>query len=156
MDNQMILFEVKEQFQGVVYEEILEEAVVAALQAASPAETNSLTVLVIGNEQMRSLNRQYRGIDSPTDVLSFTAGYTDPDTGEHYLGDVLISYPMAEQQAQTRGHAVEGEIQLLVAHGVLHLLGHDHATEDEQSRMWSLQAKILAKLGLDIEMGGDE
>ncbi len=147
----MIHIEIEEQFQEQVDETLLEQAVRITLADVGEEEPLGLAVLVVGDEQIRAMNRQYRDVDAPTDVLAFPAGDVDPGTGERYLGDVLIAYPRAESQAQARGHAAREELQLLVVHGVLHLLGHDHATPNEKSRMWERQSEILAKLDLDIE-----
>jgi probable rRNA maturation factor len=87
-------------------------------------------------------------VDAPTDVLSFPASESDPETGTPYLGDILISIPRATIQAQVAGHAVEEEVQLLVVHGTLHLLGHDHAEAEEKARMWKAQAEVMSRLGL--------
>src|ERR687892_74662 len=65
-----------------------------------------------------------------------------------YIGDILISIPRAQAQANAAGHPLESEVQLLVVHGVLHLLGHDHAEAEEKARMWKAQAEILERLGL--------
>jgi probable rRNA maturation factor len=72
----------------------------------------------------------------------------DPETSVPYLGDVVISVPRAAAQAREAGHSLEAEAQLLVIHGVLHLLGHDHAEAQEKDRMWAAQAEILERLGL--------
>jgi probable rRNA maturation factor len=105
-----------------------------------------LTIVITGNAQLRSLNRTFRDVDAPTDVLSFaTDERLRPDAV--YLGDVIISYPQARAQAKVGGHAVQAELQLLVVHGVLHLLGHDHYTEAEKNVMWKAQAAVLKKLG---------
>lgn len=86
-------------------------------------------------------------------MLSFPASETDPETGARYIGDILISMPRAQTQADAAGHPVESEVQLLVVHGVLHLLGHDHADPNEKTRMWNAQAEILDTLGLgDIQI----
>jgi probable rRNA maturation factor len=100
------------------------------------------------NRRLRRLNRDYLGIDAPTDVLSFPASESDPDTGARYLGDILISIPYARQNARQAGNSLEAEVQLLVVHGVLHLLGHDHAKPREKARMWQAQREILEALGL--------
>lgn len=115
-----------------------------ALQAAA----GDLTVVLSDDAQVRELNREYLGIDASTDVLSFPAAETDPETGEAYLGDVIISVPQAEVQARAAGHPLESEVQLLVVHGVLHLLGHDHAEPDAKASMWAAQAGVLKRLGL--------
>jgi probable rRNA maturation factor len=109
-------------------------------------------VVITGETEIRQLNRQYRGLDVPTDVLSFQAGYLDPEDGSTYLGDVIISAPQAQAQAETRGHALSDEIQLLVVHGALHLLGHDHTDPDEKARMWAAQVAILAQLGVSAQV----
>ena len=124
-----------------------ERAAQAALDLHAALDAD-LTLVLTGDERLQALNREYLGRDRPTDVLSFPAGETDPETGRRYLGDVLISVPRAVEQAAARGHALESELQLLVVHGVLHLLGHDHAQADEKARMWAVQAEILQGLGL--------
>jgi probable rRNA maturation factor len=108
-----------------------------------------LTIVITGDAQLRSLNRAFREVDAPTDVLSFATDVQPrPDT--LYLGDVVISFPRAREQAKTGGHPVEAELQLLVVHGVLHLLGHDHYTEAEKNVMWKAQAAVLKKIGAAI------
>lgn len=127
---------------------LLERAAKAALEHQSaPAESN-LTIVLTDDKRIRELNRDYLGNDAPTDVLSFPASETDPETGAPYLGDILISLPYAAKSAALAGHPLEAEVQLLVVHGVLHLLGHDHAKAREKARMWKAQAEILAALGL--------
>ncbi len=116
-------------------------------RGAVPAEAD-ITIVLTDDAQLHELNREYLGVDAPTDVLSFPADESDPETGVTYLGDILISIPRATQQAQAAGHPVEAEVQLLVVHGVLHLLGHDHAEAEEKTRMWAEQAKVLERLGL--------
>lgn len=123
-------------------------------QQAGPGA--ALTLVITGDEQVRALNRQYRGVDAPTDVLAFAARETTGDDFANapgalaYLGDVIISYPRAEAHAQAAGHPVQAELQLLVVHGVLHLLGHDHARAAQRRAMWAAQADILQLLGLPI------
>ena len=107
-----------------------------------------LTIVLTDDAQLHKLNQEYLGIDAPTDVLSFPASETDPETARRYLGDILISVPRAEEQARAAGHVLEAEVQLLVVHGTLHLLGYDHAEVDEKARMWKAQAEILDGLGL--------
>jgi probable rRNA maturation factor len=107
-----------------------------------------LSIVLTDDAHIRALNRDFLGHDSPTDVLSFPAGETDPETGVPYLGDVVISVPRASAQARDAGHELEAEVQLLVVHGVLHLLGHDHRKAGEKDRMWAVQAEILERLGL--------
>jgi probable rRNA maturation factor len=132
---------------------LLERAARAAVTHQKRSLDADLSVVLTNDARLRQLNRDHLGIDAPTDVLSFPASEsdgseTDPETGSPYLGDVLISIPRAKAQAKVAGHALESEVQLLVVHGVLHLLGHDHAKPKEKAKMWKAQAEILAGLGL--------
>jgi len=125
----------------------MEKAARCTLARAGPSDPADMTVVLTGDEQLHELNLQYLGIDAPTDVLSFPAGDTDPDTGSLYLGDVVISFPRASVQAHAAKKPVETELQLLVVHGVLHLLGYDHEQPDERKRMQAKEKEILKKLG---------
>lgn len=127
----------------------LRQAAQATLDQQRLKRHVELTIVITGNAQIRSLNRVFRDVDAPTDVLSFaTDEQPRPDTV--YLGDVIISYPKAREQAKHGGHSLAAELQLLVVHGVLHLLGHDHYTETEKNVMWKAQAAVLKKLGAAI------
>lgn len=126
--------------------EILERAALAVL--AHQSIDGDLTIVLTDDGQLRELNRDYLDIDAPTDVLSFPASETDPETARRYLGDILISVQRAEEQARAAGHPLEAEAQLLTVHGTLHLLGFDHARVAEKNRMWKAQAEVLARLGL--------
>ena len=134
-------------------EQLLERAAQAALAHESESLDSDLSIVLTDEARLQELNRDYLEIDAPTDVLSFPASETDgsqidPDTGARYFGDILISMPRAQSQAQAAGHALESEVQLLVVHGVLHLLGHDHGEPEQKARMWKAQAEILESLGL--------
>jgi len=87
---------------------------------------------------MRRLNRTFRAIDRPTDVLSFPSG----ESG--FLGDLAIDVPYAARQARARGHALDREVKVLLAHGVLHLLGHDHETDGGE--MFRLQRRLVRRV----------
>lgn len=142
----MIHIEVKPSLPSVPDLDALERAALATL--AHQGADGDLSILLTDDAQLRKLNREYLGVDAPTDVLSFPAGETDPETGRRYLGDMLISIPRAIDQACAAGHTPEAEAQLLTVHGVLHLLGHDHAEAGEKARMWQAQAEVLTRLGL--------
>jgi probable rRNA maturation factor len=131
-----------------VSKELLEHAARSALEHQGESLDSELTIVLTDDARLKELNRDYLGINAPTDVLSFSASETDPETGTHYIGDILISIPRAEAQAKAAGHPPESEVQLLVVHGVLHLLGHDHANSEEKAHMWKAQAEILERLGL--------
>jgi probable rRNA maturation factor len=127
--------------------DLLENAAQAVLDL-SGAPAGDLTIALVNDARIQRLNRDFLGQDAPTDVLSFPADQADPETGQRYLGDVIISFARAAEQARERGHTVEAEIQLLVVHGVLHLLGHDHAETGEKQRMWAAQTEVLDRLGI--------
>lgn len=116
-------------------------------EVPSPA---SLSIVLTDDSSIRELNRNYRGVDSATDVLSFPAGDPMPGMEELplYLGDIMISVPYARRQAEQQSHTPSEEVQLLAIHGVLHLLGYDHLLPDEKVAMWQSQEEILASLGL--------
>jgi len=107
-----------------------------------------LAIVLADRERMRDLNRAYAGQDSPTDVLSFADGSLDPQSGQPYLGDVVICLPVALEQAAAAGNSPESELALLAVHGVLHLLGHDHGQAAERVKMWEAQQRVLSGLGL--------
>jgi probable rRNA maturation factor len=127
---------------------LLERAARFTLELQPDSADADITIVLTDDSQLHELNREFLGVDAPTDVLSFPSSESDPETGATYLGDILISIPRAAQQAQTGGHPLEAEVQLLVVHGVLHLLGHDHAEAEEKALMWNEQAKVLERLGL--------
>ena len=143
----MIFIEIFAEYKEYVSAPILERAAHTTLHHQS--SEGDLTIVITTNDEIRALNHQHRGFDAVTDVLSFEAGYADPETGRIYLGDVVIAYPQAETQAAKNNHPLAAELQLLVVHGVLHLLGHDHANLEEKSTMWQVQGEILSQLGLD-------
>jgi probable rRNA maturation factor len=126
----------------------------ACLRAAGRGK-GTLSVLLCGDGRMRTLNRVWRKQDRPTDVLSFPSGETGPSA---FAGDVAIDVPYAKRQARKLGHSLEREVQVLLAHGVLHLLGHDHETDD--GAMFALQRTLVRKVfgpgpdGLPPPVGG--
>lgn len=144
-----VTVQIDEEFAGEVPAKLLREAARAALKHQG-AGAGSLTIALSNDETLQTLNKQYLGHDYATDVLSFPSESDDPDAEGRYFGDIAVSFPRAFAQAQTGGHAVEAELQLLVVHGVLHLLGHDHAEPDEKARMWQAQAEILTELAAGI------
>jgi probable rRNA maturation factor len=129
-------------------EDLLERAARAALEHESQSPEAELSIILTNDARLHELNLNYLGVDAPTDVLSFPSLETDPETGAQYIGDILISIPRARAQAEAAGHPLEAEVQLLAVHGVLHLLGHDHAEPEEKVRMWNAQAEVLNRLGL--------
>lgn len=114
-----------------------------------------LSLIIIDDEDMRQLNLEYRDRDASTDVLSFPFGFNDleeevafPEVGDCVpLGDIVISHERASQQAASIGHSIVDEVQRLLVHGILHLFGYDHETnEEEADRMRELEDRLLALL----------
>jgi len=102
-----------------------------------------LSVLLVGDPAIRVLNRQHRGQDRPTDVLSFPLGDTPGDGAPRLLGDVVISLPTATRQAKSRKRALFPEARFLLAHGLLHLLGYDHVTKAQKRRMDAAARRLV-------------
>ncbi|MFO7681564.1 MAG: rRNA maturation RNase YbeY [Chloroflexota bacterium] len=126
----------------------IQTAVQTTLQQAQ-VEQASLSVLLTDDAEIQAMNRDYRGEDRPTDVLSFPAGdeMTPPELAG-YLGDIAISVETAVEQAEKSGHDMLDELQLLAVHGTLHLLGYDHLEPEEKEEMWAAQTAVLAQLNL--------
>ncbi len=112
-------------------------------------------VIVIGNEEIHKLNREYRGIDRTTDVLTFALedDATFVKTDIRILGDIYISIDKAKEQAQEYGHSLLRELCFLTIHGILHLLGYDHMTLSDEKVMFELQERILDVYG--VKRGND-
>jgi probable rRNA maturation factor len=130
----------------------LRRAAAAVLRAQGVLAGSSLTLVIADDETVRRLNARFRGVDAPTEVLSFPA---DPPTAPEaqpypYLGDVIIAYPRATAEASRAGHSLEAELLLLTVHGTLHLLGFDHSTDAARARMWAAQAAALEAIGAPI------
>ncbi len=148
--------QVEEAFGGQVRPRQIRTAARAALDHQGTPAPAELTVRITGDGELRRLNRDFLGHDRATDVLSFPAeksagrGKKKPAAEPGYLGDIAIAFPRAHAQAEAGGHSVDAEIQLLTVHGVLHLLGHDHATPKEKKAMWAAQAEILSAIGSPI------
>ena len=127
---------------------VAQDAAAAAIAAAGHCpQEHSLTVVITGDAEMARLNEQFRGAEGPTDVLAFAFGSALVQGQEEaYLGDVIVSLERAVEQAQDVGHSLERELALLVAHGVLHLLGFDHAEAEDEREMWSLQDRVAQEV----------
>jgi probable rRNA maturation factor len=155
MSRPIIEIHVDEAFRHDVRPRTLRRAAELAIMRARVSGPSRATVTVTDDDTLRELNRVHRGEDSVTDVLSFGAsarardGVVEQDDfpvgadEEPGLGDVIISFPQARRQAEAAPHEVERELALLTAHGILHLLGYDHATEAEEKAMFATQAAVL-------------
>lgn len=129
-------------------------AVVARALAVEGQPDGELALVITGAAQVQELNRTYRGLDEPTDVLSFAAReslageenmpFVSAPEAARYLGDIVIAFPVAAANAAAQGRATRDELALLAVHGTLHLLGYDHGSAAEEEVMWAHQALILS------------
>jgi probable rRNA maturation factor len=111
-------------------------------------ESVGYTVSFVSQPEIKKLNKQFRGIDRVTDVLSFPDGDTDPETKKKFLGDILICRAVAKRQAELYGQTLTREVAFLQIHGLLHLFGFDHQTESEEQIMREKQRAILNELAI--------
>ena len=145
------------------YEKIIEAVTEKALEYEQCPYEAQVFVMLVDDETIHEINREHRGIDRPTDVLSFPmtefrepAGFDqleeepdsfDPTTGELMLGDIVISMDKVKEQAENYGHSLSRELAFLTAHSMLHLMGYDHMEEKERLLMEERQEEILAQCG---------
>jgi probable rRNA maturation factor len=153
-------------YRSRVQPETLRQAAEATLQQQGLEEPCELVVVVTTDETLHELNRRHRRVDAPTDVLAFPCqtkeegafvfvdapGFRDDGVSPHYLGDVIISFPRAQAQAIEAENELRAELQLLVVHGVLHLLGHDDQREPDRTRMWQAQQAVLADMDVEVHL----
>ena len=167
MPNRRIDFTIQEGLPSPLPEDLLRRATLAALDVAFPDRDCQLTLALCDDDTIRALNANYRGVDKITDVLAFSTSHPGPWQGDDDfkptpdeshpafptppneppdLGDVVVCFPQALRQATDARRSVQRETALLVIHGVLHLLGHDHYEKHEKALMWSLQNHALTTL----------
>ncbi|MBR0144834.1 MAG: rRNA maturation RNase YbeY [Clostridia bacterium] len=164
MKKNRITVEKNDQQPLLSFPRVIRKAANAALAAAGADLPCAVDVSLVGEEEIRRINRENREIDKVTDVLSFpqlelTPGKPLSEAVDPYdliggrvlLGDVVLCYPVALKQAVEYGHAYQRELAFLTVHSVLHLLGYDHETPEEESVMFSLTEEILTSLGLGRE-----
>lgn len=147
------------------WEELLRQVVMGAMDFEPCPYEAELNILLTDNEEIHRINREYRGIDRATDVLSFpmieyiTPGNFDhceeegqdcfnPETGELLLGDIVISVDKVLEQAKAYGHSTRRELAFLTAHSMFHLFGYDHMEEEERQVMEERQRRLLEELGI--------
>jgi probable rRNA maturation factor len=144
---------VGEEFRGLIDESWAGGIAQTVLKAEGIASPYEVSLVFTNFETVRKLNRDYRGVDTPTDVLAFYMlpqkeaddSFTLPPDGVTRLGEVIISYPQAVEQAKEQGHSTERELALLIIHGMLHLLGYDHEEPEEEAEMRTREKELLEK-----------
>jgi probable rRNA maturation factor len=144
---------VEEEFRGVVDEGWVRRIAQQILKAEGVVPPYEVSIVFADSETVQKLNRDYRGVDEPTDVLAFymlhqkeaDSSFALPPDGVTRLGEVIISYPQAVEQAKEQGHSPEKELALLIIHGILHLLGYDHEEPEEEAEMRTREKELLEK-----------
>jgi len=149
--SEEIEISVEEEFREVIDEGWARRIVETVLEAEGVAHSYEVSLVFTDSETVKQLNRDYRGMDEPTDVLAFYMlpqkevddSFALPPDGETRLGEVIISYPQAVKQSKERGHSPEKELTLLIIHGILHLLGYDHEEPEEESKMRERERELV-------------
>ena len=145
-----------EAFVNADYEKVIERVCQEAAIVYGLGANAEISILLCHNEYIHQLNKQYRQIDRPTDVLSFALNESEEPAVDggldvNVLGDLIISVERAEEQAADYGHSVRREMAFLTVHGMLHLLGYDHMEEEERAEMEAEQRFVMEKLGIPRE-----
>ena len=151
--NEQIDIHAEGEFRALVDKGWVRKIVRQVLKAEEVASPYDLSLVFTDAGRVRQLNRDYRGVDEPTDVLAFymlpqkgfDSSFALPPDGVTHLGEVIISCPQALVQAKEQGHSLQRELALLVIHGVLHLLGYDHEESREGKRMREREKELLEK-----------
>ena len=136
---------------------LIRRSVIAALEYEGYENDCEISITLTDNKGIHAINKQFRNIDAPTDVLSFPlVEYEEteepPVDEENMLGDIIISLERAEEQANEFGHSFEREVSFLTVHSMLHLLGYDHVnSEEEDMEMRRRQSEIMKNLGLEVK-----
>ncbi|MCS6938774.1 MAG: rRNA maturation RNase YbeY [Roseiflexaceae bacterium] len=159
MDDTEILVDVQvvPQYAGSVDVALVERAVEQTLRAEQVAGPVEISILITDDAELQRLNQTYRGVDAPTDVLSFaeaddSSSFVRPPDAPRYLGDIAVSWDRVVAQAVEYGHSRERELAFLVVHGILHLLGYDHERGPvDEASMRAREEAILGALGLSRE-----
>jgi len=128
--------------------DLVRGAVLETLKHQSLGFDGEVSVLIVEDEEMAELNRQYRGKEGTTDVLSFPLHDGDFDDEYICLGDIIININATKRQAEEYGHSISRELAFLTVHSALHLLGYTHDDEAQESRMFAVQEEILVEMGL--------
>lgn len=141
--------------------DLIEQVIISAAKELKLEDNFEVSITIVDNNRIHEINKEYRSIDRPTDVISFAIEDNDDEFEIFFdelddaivlprlLGDIFISMDKAEEQAEEFDHSIEREIGFLTVHGFLHLNGYDHQTEEEEKEMFALQDIILEENGLE-------
>lgn len=141
--------------------DLIEQVIISAAKKLKLEDNFEVSITIVDNNRIHEINKEYRSIDRPTDVISFAIEDNDDEFEIFFdeldddialprlLGDIFISMDKAEEQAEEFDHSIEREIGFLTVHGFLHLNGYDHQTEEEEKEMFALQDIVLEENGLE-------
>ena len=127
---------------------LLTKVAEAVIKYCNAPDNSEVSISFMGADEIQALNRDYRGKDTPTDVLSFPVNNTLAMGQGYPLGDVVICMEVAKNQAEEYGHSLERELAFLTAHGMLHLQGYDHEIPEDEAKMRTAQDEILHHIGI--------
>lgn len=141
------------QITNLTEEKIDENDLVKVIEKVSELlgiENSIVSIVLVDNEYIHKINKEYRNVDRETDVISFAFmdDETNPESGITDLGEIYISLEKAHSQSKEYGHSFKRELFFLLTHGLLHLLGYDHMTEEDEKEMFGLQEEVLNSLGI--------
>jgi len=145
-----VLFDNRQNYMEIKEENLkaIESAISTTIDVEQAKGNFEVSVSFVTNEEIKELNRKYRGVDSDTDVLSFPMDDEEDPEGLIMLGDVILSTQKIIEQADFFGHSLEREMIYLTVHSMLHLLGYDHMTEDEKEEMREREKEVMKSLHL--------
>lgn len=147
----MIQVDIQYHIAGVRFSEARLKTIIKSVFATLRMKSAHVQIVCVSDAESKIFNKQYRGINKPTDVLSFpaTVNHT-PEGDDHYVGDIILAFPYVTNQARTKKVRVIDEVGMLLVHGILHLVGYDHETDRDERTMFTLQNTIAKKLHLPL------
>ncbi|WFA09552.1 rRNA maturation RNase YbeY [Tissierella sp. Yu-01] len=140
IDNRQDKYKITEEM-----EELVEKVIREALNVEGKSKDYEVSVSFVDNNEIKTLNRDYRGVDNETDVLSFPIE-DEFDFSTPILGDIIISLEKADEQAKEYGHTLEREVAYLTAHSMFHLMGYDHMNDEEKNIMRNKEKQVMRNL----------
>jgi|ETNmetMinimDraft_33_1059910.scaffolds.fasta_scaffold114857_1 probable rRNA maturation factor len=140
--------QIDEPFVNDIDKALLKKAARITLETKEGHDSFELSIVITDDDNIHRINKEYRGVDAPTDVISFAlfeaqGSFVMPPDDTRHLGEAIISYPRALNQAREQKHSIERELAWLVIHGVLHLLGYNHETDADRQTMQTIESEIL-------------
>jgi probable rRNA maturation factor len=143
IDNRQLKINIDDEIESAINESIKK-----CLQVEKKDLNYEVSVSFVDNDEIKQLNKEYRNVDKPTDVLSFPLNDYDYNSNHHILGDIIISTDKVIEQATEFGHSILREIVYLTVHSMFHLLGYDHMNDDDKNKMREKEKFVLKAIGI--------